>query len=132
MLDLDHFKRVNDTWGHATGDKVLVHLANLLRGNLLRKEDMAGRLGGEEFAVLLPNTTVEQGHTIAERLRMALEQSTIASDDGQTIRVTMSVGLCPVLPDSASASTLASADAALYQAKNTGRNRVVRAGTPEA
>ena len=130
MLDLDHFKRVNDTWGHATGDKVLVHLANLLRGNLLRKEDMAGRLGGEEFAVLLPNTTVEQGHAIAERLRMALEQSTIASDDGQTIRVTMSVGLCPFLPDSA--STLASADAALYQAKNTGRNRVVRADTPEA
>ena len=104
--------------------------ANLLRGNLLRKEDMAGRLGGEEFAVLLPNTTVEQGHAIAERLRIALEQSTIASDDGQTIRVTMSVGLCPVLPDSA--STLASSDAALYQAKNTGRNRVVRAGTPEA
>ena len=67
---------------------------------------------------------------IAERLRMALEQSTIASDDGQTIRVTMSVGLCPVLSDSA--STLASADAALYQAKNTGRNRVVRADTPEA
>ena len=130
MLDLDHFKRVNDTWGHATGDKVLVHLANLLRGNLLRKEDMAGRLGGEEFAVLLPNTTVEQGHAIAERLRIALEQSTIASDDGQTIRVTMSVGLCPVLPDSA--STLASSDAALYQAKNTGRNRVVRADTPEA
>ena len=91
---------------------------------------MAGRLGGEEFAVLLPNTTVEQGHAIAERLRIALEQSTIASDDGQTIRVTMSVGLCPVLPDSA--STLASADAALYQAKNTGRNRVVRADTPEA
>ena len=130
MLDLDHFKRVNDTWGHATGDKVLVHLANLLRGNLLRKEDMAGRLGGEEFAVLLPNTTVEQGHAIAERLRIALEQSTIASDDGQTIRVTMSVGLCPVLPDSA--STLASSDAALYQAKNTGRNRVVRADTTEA
>ena len=99
MLDLDHFKRVNDTWGHATGDKVLVHLANLLRGNLLRKETWLGRLGAREFAVLLPNTTVEQGHAIAERLRIALEQSTIASDDGQSIRVTMSVGLCPVLPD---------------------------------
>ena len=114
MLDLDHFKRVNDTWGHATGDKVLVHLANLLRGNLLRKGRHGGTTGGEEFAVLLPNTTVEQGHAIAERLRI-LEQSTIANDDGQTIRVTMSVGLCPVLPDSA--STLASSDAALYQTR---------------
>ena len=125
MLDLDHFKHVNDTWGHATGDQVLMHLAKLLRGNLLRKDDMAGRLGGEEFAVLLPDTTLPEGLGIAERLRAALEQSQIQSDKGQTIRVTMSVGAC--LVGSHSGSTLASADAALYEAKNTGRNRVVQA-----
>ena len=125
MLDLDHFKRVNDTWGHATGDQVLMHLAKLLRGNLLRKDDMAGRLGGEEFAVLLPDTTVPEGLGIAERLRAALEQSQILSDTGQTIRVTMSVGACTV--GTHSGSTLASADAALYEAKNSGRNRVVQA-----
>ncbi|PIF26460.1 PAS domain S-box-containing protein/diguanylate cyclase (GGDEF)-like protein [Acidovorax sp. 56] len=125
MLDLDHFKRVNDTWGHATGDQVLMHLAKLLRGNLLRKDDMAGRLGGEEFAVLLPDTTVPEGLGIAERLRAALEQSQILSDTGQTIRVTMSVGACTV--GTHSGSTLASADAALYEAKNTGRNRIVQA-----
>ena len=125
MLDLDHFKRVNDTWGHATGDQVLMHLAKLLRGNLLRKDDMAGRLGGEEFAVLLPDTTVPEGLGIAERLRAALEHSQILSDTGQAVRVTMSVGACTV--GTHSGSTLASADAALYEAKNTGRNRVVQA-----
>lgn len=130
MLDLDHFKRVNDTWGHATGDKVLVHLAKLLRGNLLRKDDMAGRLGGEEFAVLLPDTTLTEGRAIAERLRIALENSQIAGDTGQPIQITMSVGLCAVAEDSV--TTLANADAALYQAKNTGRNKVVQASTASA
>jgi diguanylate cyclase (GGDEF)-like protein/PAS domain S-box-containing protein len=130
MLDLDHFKRVNDTWGHASGDKVLIYLAQLLRGNLLRKEDLAGRLGGEEFAVLLPDTTLSEGLAVAERLRLALYKSPIVMDEstGQTVQVSMSVGVCVVGEDSA--STLASADAALYEAKNTGRNKVMQAVQP--
>ncbi|BEU97028.1 PAS domain-containing protein [Acidovorax sp. DW039] len=130
MLDLDHFKRVNDTWGHATGDKVLVHLAKLLRGNLLRKEDIAGRLGGEEFAVLLPSTNAQEALAIGERLRQALEQSQVVTDAGEVIRVTMSIGVSTVMENSA--DTLARADAALYEAKNTGRNKVVMSPPPAA
>lgn len=125
MLDLDHFKLVNDTYGHAAGDKVLVHLAQLLRGNSLRKADLAGRVGGEEFAVLLPNTSPDNGAAIAERLRLALEQSLIDSGDGHTIQITLSAGVAPLGVDAV--ASLAQADAALYQAKNSGRNRIVMA-----
>ena len=130
MLDLDHFKRVNDTWGHATGDVVLVHLARMLKGNLLRSHDLAGRLGGEEFAVLLPGTTAQEATAIGERLRHALEQSRIHAGDGTIFQVTMSIGAAPLHADAH--ATLAQADAALYEAKNTGRNKVVLAQPAEA
>lgn len=129
MLDLDHFKRVNDTWGHAAGDEVLVHLARLLRGDLLRATDLAGRLGGEEFAVLLPDTTAEEALGVAERLRRALEQSKIHVGDGATLQVTMSLGVAPITGDAL--AVLAHADIALYEAKNTGRNKVVLARSDE-
>lgn len=125
MLDLDHFKRVNDTYGHAAGDRVLVHLAQLLRGQALRQGDLAGRLGGEEFAVLLPRTSPQEAAAVAERLREALERSLIDSGEGRTIAITLSAGLAPL--QGASESCLAQADAALYRAKNSGRNRVVLA-----
>ena len=125
MLDLDHFKHVNDSYGHAAGDAVLVHLADLLHGNSMRKGDLAGRLGGEEFAVLLPNTTAEDGLMVAERLRTALEDSNINSGEGHVIRITLSGGIAPLR--GSPESILAEADAALYQAKNSGRNRIVQA-----
>ena len=130
MLDLDHFKRVNDTWGHATGDVVLVHLARMLKGNLLRSHDLAGRLGGEEYAVLLPGTTAQEATAIGERLRRALEQSPIRAGDGTSFQVTMSIGVAPLQGDAH--ATLAQADAALYEAKNTGRNKVVLAQAADA
>ena len=123
MLDLDHFKRVNDTWGHAVGDAVLVHLAKLLQGNLLRREDLPGRLGGEEFAVLLPATSTDNALRVAERLRQALEQSRIPNGVGGILQVTMSVGLAPLEGDAN--TILGTADAALYDAKHAGRNQVV-------
>jgi len=123
MLDLDHFKRVNDTYGHPAGDRVLVHLAQILRGHALRHGDLAGRLGGEEFAVLLPRTTAQEGAAVAERLRLELERSLIDSGEGRTIAITLSAGLAPLA--GTCDQTLAQADAALYRAKNSGRNRVV-------
>lgn len=125
MLDLDHFKRVNDTYGHAAGDRVLVHLGQLLRGEALRQGDLAGRVGGEEFAVLLPRTSPQEAAAVAERLREALERSLIDSGEGHTIAITLSAGLAPL--QGSSESSFAQADAALYRAKNSGRNRVVLA-----
>jgi len=123
MLDLDHFKRVNDTYGHAAGDKVLVHLAQLLRGAALRQADLAGRLGGEEFAVLLPATQAGEAAAVAERLRLALEGSRIDSGEGHSLTITLSAGVAPLAGDAE--HSLALADAALYRAKNSGRNRIV-------
>lgn len=125
MLDLDHFKRVNDTCGHAAGDRVLVHLAQILRSQARREEDLPARLGGEEFAVLLPHTSADEAEALAERLRLALEQSHIDSGEGRTIAITLSAGVAPLAIHAE--HSLAQADAALYQAKNTGRNRVVMA-----
>jgi diguanylate cyclase (GGDEF)-like protein/PAS domain S-box-containing protein len=125
MLDLDHFKHVNDSFGHAAGDAVLVYLAGLLHGHTMRKDDLAGRLGGEEFAVLLPNTSAEDGMMVAERLRIALEDSKINSGEGHCIRITLSGGIAPL--NGTPESILAEADAALYRAKNSGRNRIVKA-----
>jgi len=125
MLDLDHFKLINDSQGHATGDAVLIHFARLLQHNLLREGDLAGRLGGEEFGVLLPQTTAEQGLAIAERLRAAVADSPIDVGSAVPVRLTVSVGLALLQQDSA--YVLAQADKALYQAKHQGRNQVVLA-----
>ncbi len=122
MLDLDHFKRVNDTYGHPAGDAVLVELARVLR-TVLRRDDLPGRLGGEEFAVLLPATATADAAVLAERLRATLERDEIDSASGP-IRITASIGIAP-LAGADSSAVLASADTALYQAKGQGRNRVV-------
>ena len=124
MLDLDHFKRINDGHGHAAGDAVLVHLAQLLREQL-RRGDVAARLGGEEFAVLVPQTAPHDAVALAERLRVALEHSQIDIGSG-FIQVTASLGLSPLEGDAV--GVLARADVALYEAKRSGRNRVRMAG----
>lgn len=123
MLDIDNFKEVNDTYGHAIGDEALKSLAKLCQINI-RKIDILGRYGGEEFVILLPNTNLYQGNEIADRLRVQVEDTTINTDAGE-IKITISLGLAQM---DSSTPTLAAlidrADTALYQAKNTGRNRV--------
>ncbi|MES2127856.1 MAG: CHASE domain-containing protein [Pseudomonadota bacterium] len=124
MLDLDHFKTVNDRFGHAMGDAVLRHLAGLMRMNQ-RKIDTLGRVGGEEFAVLLPGADAAAAGAYAERLRQRVAETPLVCEDGQEIRVTVSIGIASIYASDASAdAALIRADKALYSAKEAGRNRV--------
>ncbi|MDR7307012.1 diguanylate cyclase [Rhodoferax saidenbachensis] len=125
LLDLDHFKRINDTWGHPAGDAVLRHVATLA-STTVRSTDLVGRLGGEEFIVLLPNTSAEAGRKLAEKLRYRLE-STPVQWEKTTIAVTASFGLAnTTVEEKRDFDTLyTEADKALYLAKQRGRNRVV-------
>lgn len=123
MFDLDHFKQVNDSHGHAAGDAVLRRFAELMRAGL-RKTDQAGRLGGEEFAILLVGADFTGALEFAERLREQVEADEIVFD-GRKLRITVSIGVTRLCKSDASVDTaLARADAALYQAKAKGRNRV--------
>jgi len=125
MMDLDHFKRINDTWGHAAGDAVLIHFAKTLK-HLARKSDHIGRLGGEEFVMVLPETDGEGAQIFAEKIRHAVAESSVVFKE-QTIRYTVSIGIASCC-DRASESEdtmLQKADQALYQAKAAGRNCVV-------
>lgn len=123
MIDLDHFKKVNDTYGHQVGDQVLSEFCRRIRDRI-RGSDFAGRLGGEEFAVLLPDTGQKEASALAERLRLATEKNPVKTDKA-VIPLTVSIGvggLDQTIPD---ISTLISrADKALYRAKDAGRNCV--------
>jgi diguanylate cyclase (GGDEF)-like protein len=123
MLDIDHFKSINDRFGHAAGDAVLRAVAALIREQL-RSTDIAGRLGGEEFAVLLPEVTLDLAHEIAERLRAAIEQKEVEHVPAP-IRLTASLGVVEIGNGESLEQAIARADAALYAAKHAGRNRVV-------
>jgi diguanylate cyclase (GGDEF)-like protein len=124
MLDADHFKHVNDLYGHDAGDDVLRALAGALQ-KPLRASDFAGRLGGEEFAVVLPDTDLAGAMSLAERLRAEIAALTIASGD-QTISITVSIGVVPVTAQDPSINAaLHAADAAMYAAKTAGRNQVM-------
>jgi diguanylate cyclase (GGDEF)-like protein len=129
MLDIDHFKSINDTYGHGAGDQVLARLALSMRSSL-RDGDVLGRLGGEEFAVLLSNCTPEDAMVVADRLRTAFATTIVDLYDGRRVTATVSIGLAAavVAPTSIEPLMLA-ADKALYAAKSAGRNRVVRAET---
>ena len=123
MLDLDHFRQVNDAYGHAIGDAVLKHFADLA-GQTLRKIDLIGRLGGEEFAALLPGTTMVGAYPLAERLRGILMASPVMTDVGP-VSFSVSIGVALFAPDDHDADAiLIRADRALYRAKHRGRNRV--------
>ena len=125
MLDLDHFKRINDSYGHHAGDLTLQKLAQVCHG-VLRQEDVGGRLGGEEFAVLLVETGKASAHEVAERLRQAIAAAEVPLEDGSCVRFTTSIGVATAEPEDSNIEALIKrADQALYQAKNTGRNRVV-------
>ncbi len=124
MMDLDNFKMVNDTYGHDVGDTVLQQLSEVCRLTF-RGIDIVGRLGGEEFAALLPETNLEQAMEVAERLRQAVESSGARAEDGSLIHFTVSVGVTSFeATDHRIGPVLKRADAALYKAKNAGRNRV--------
>jgi diguanylate cyclase (GGDEF)-like protein len=129
MADIDHFKRLNDTHGHAVGDRALVTVADTLRASL-RQHDIVGRYGGEEFAMLLPNTPLEGAWTVAERCREEVERQVIETPSGE-IRVTLSLGIAAVPDDRVDSmeGLMKLADDALYEAKNRGRNRVVASET---
>ena len=126
MLDLDHFKRVNDRFGHATGDNCLKHLTALVRGEL-RKIDTAGRLGGEEFGIILPGADPTSAQVFAERLRLKVADTPFVLKD-QVIQLTVSIGVAAMDGKDADAvAVLARADRALYGAKEGGRNRLMAA-----
>jgi diguanylate cyclase (GGDEF)-like protein len=124
MFDIDHFKEVNDTYGHSLGDKVLVSIANLCT-QIFRSIDIVGRYGGEEFAVLLPETPVNTASEVAERLRRSVA-AMIISHEKTNISVTISTGISSLRTGNTSVNGLiAQADEALYSAKNAGRNKIV-------
>ena len=123
MADLDHFKRVNDTYGHGAGDKVLETFADVLRQST-RLPDVLGRYGGEEFVVLMPNTDRDQAVISAERLRIALASTLIPP---LAEPMTVSIGVVEFVPGESGDAFLGRVDEALYEAKRSGRNRVVAA-----
>jgi two-component system cell cycle response regulator len=140
MLDIDHFKNVNDTYGHPAGDTVLRELAQRIESQV-RVSDIAARYGGEEFVVLLPGTEIESGKLLAERIRKAVSAKPIEIGGGDSITITASIGIASITPDrdlddlkTAGESLLARADVALYSAKSAGRDQVAteHAVTPPA
>lgn len=126
IIDIDHFKKVNDTAGHREGDRVLKNVAQCLQTNLLRSADFLARYGGEEFAAILPNTNEPQ--LIAERLRTEIEKNITWENDGATNTLTVSIGIASCKPspqwNNGMEQLIQAADAALYEAKHNGRNRV--------
>ena len=130
MIDIDHFKRINDEYGHDTGDKALIRFADIVK-SALRETDHAGRLGGEEFGIILPQTGIENALIVAERIRTGIEKET--GKPGEDIPAfTASFGVAQFNKERTSATLLTQeVDRALYRAKETGRNRVCRAGSEE-
>ncbi|MBK5344644.1 GGDEF domain-containing protein [Pseudomonas sp. TH49] len=130
MLDIDHFKKINDTYGHPTGDRVICALAEICT-TLTRDADWVARLGGEEFAILLPETSLDQAFLLAERIRTEVQQHHITSVDGAKLQWTISIGVVSARPDGHQHSLkecermISQGDTALYAAKNNGRNCVV-------
>ncbi len=133
VIDLDRFKSVNDRWGHAAGDAVLIDVANRLTANL-RSNDLLARIGGEEFLIALPNTTQAEAGIVAERLCQAVKASPVVLATGTEIRVTISIGMTIVSskghddPSGTVAEIVDQADRALMKSKSSGRNMVTILG----
>lgn len=122
IIDVDHFKKVNDSLGHVEGDQVLIRVAGILSENI-RPADLVARIGGEEFMIVLSDTGPQVAMAVAERIRTAISNATIRAGDGQDIRITVSIGVSPSgLCPTSMEPVLRRADAALYQAKRGGRN----------
>jgi diguanylate cyclase (GGDEF)-like protein len=125
MLDIDFFKRINDRHGHAAGDEALRLFSRVLTKET-REVDLLGRIGGEEFAIVLPETDFEAALLMAERVRAAVEQASFVFHHSAPISVTVSIGVSLLQAGDSLDSLLVRADNALYQAKHAGRNRVQR------
>ena len=131
FVDVDYFKNINDTHGHQVGDQVLRHIATILRDQV-RTIDIVARYGGEEFTVILPQTGVEKAYEVAERIRTRIEESPYITDEGNSISLTVSIGVNSLLPEECTGDMAATsrefverADKSLYIAKKNGRNRTV-------
>ena len=128
LLDVDHFKKINDTYGHTIGDEVLVNISKLVM-EMVRDSDVVARYGGEEIVIIAPSTDRDEAELLAERLRAAIEKTTMATIDAtqEVIQVTVSIGVCSLgLIVQDKEALIEEADRALYLAKNQGRNRVVQ------
>lgn len=123
IIDVDHFKKVNDSYGHGVGDLVLQHLAAIMQGNL-RSTDLLARYGGEEFAAMMPAAHIEKARASAERLRRRIYESPLPLSGNDTISLSVSIGVAECLPGWSLQVFLNACDQALYQAKNNGRNQV--------
>ncbi len=129
MIDVDHFKNINDRYGHLAGDRILVTVGRSIK-EPLRPNDMVARYGGEEFSVLLPETTVDNAAAIAERLRMRVSRADPGTLQEYSLpKVTVSIGVAGFRPGGSLESLIAEADAAMFEAKQAGRNRVRVAAT---
>lgn len=124
-IDLDHFKRINDSWGHSSGDQALRHFVQIVNGHL-RSDHVIGRVGGEEFVIFLPNTGLDAAAVVAERLRALVEAQPVAGAQNP-ITLTVSIGVTQLVLGDSLEAALHRADQAMYQAKAKGRNRVERA-----
>jgi diguanylate cyclase (GGDEF)-like protein len=125
MLDIDHFKKINDTFGHPRGDLVLKAVSDAVKGKI-RDSDILARYGGEEFALILPETDLNGAVVLAERCRRVVEQMEVQAE-GQTIKTTISVGVTAYSPENGSvgkSEVIDAADKALYNSKHSGRNRI--------
>ena len=131
LLDLDHFKRINDGYGHPVGDAVLIRVADVIRG-ASRLSDVPGRYGGEEFAIVLPETPLDRAGEVAERLRADVEALDFSGVVDGSLRISVSIGVAEWQPGLVPSALLRRADVALYDAKSNGRNRVVLNATRAA
>lgn len=122
LIDIDHFKQINDTYGHGVGDRVLIALAKILN-NGIRETDSAARWGGEEFLICLPHTSCEDAEKVAEKLRRTVAESWVINDKEQ-IAITISAGVAEHQRKSSMDDLIRAADDALYEAKDKGRNKV--------
>jgi len=127
MVDIDHFKKCNDKYGHIAGDEILKKVSEILKESL-RDSDLCARYGGEEFVVVLPKTSLEGARVLAEKLRKAIEHRELMPDPGNKQskeKMTVSVGVAEIKNEENAMSLVARADGALYKAKLQGRNRTV-------
>ncbi|WP_246123305.1 GGDEF domain-containing protein [Marinobacter maritimus] len=128
LVDADHFKAINDTWGHGFGDTCLQMIASILTRHVKRPRDITIRFGGEEFALLLPDTDTVGAQRVCEALLQDLQTTTVNGPDGKKACLTLSAGIASLLPDEDQQALFERADGALYEAKARGRNQTVIAG----
>jgi diguanylate cyclase (GGDEF)-like protein len=133
VMDIDHFKKFNDNYGHQTGDEVIKLVAHIVKRAIRQGLDIPGRYGGEELVLMLPETNAEGAHVVAERIRENIANTPLPGPNGESLRVTVSIGVAVFPANGGNAHQLFErADQALYQSKQNGRNRTTVASVPPA